>query len=57
MLVEDIDAPVSKTPEEKETCDQDERDDKSLVNKLLPVAIYRKAIIHIPIDFVNTRLS
>jgi hypothetical protein len=57
MLVEDIDASVSKTPKEKEACDQDEWDDKSLVDKLLPVAVYRKAIIHIQIDLVNTRLS
>jgi hypothetical protein len=57
MLIEYINASMGKAPKEKETCYQDEGDHKSLVNKLLPVTIYRNAVIHIQLAFVNTRLS
>jgi hypothetical protein len=57
MLVEYINASMSKSPKEKETCYKDERDQKSLVNKLLPVTIYRNAVIHIQLVLINTRLS
>jgi hypothetical protein len=57
MLVENIYATMSKTPEEKEACNQDERDQKSLINKSLLAIIDRKVTIHIDLVLVITRLS
>jgi hypothetical protein len=56
MLVENIYATVSKAPEEEEAGNQDERDQKSLINKSLLASINRKAAIHDNPVLVNTRL-
>ncbi len=57
MLVEDINTSVRKAPKKKETGHQNERDHKSLINKILLVTVYRRATIHIQFGLVITRLS